>query len=121
MVDGDSSFESNQRSTMSFKNLLSLSGAFFCLVVVIPTRAAVVTGIVQCDANQNGTNDIGDVGLANVTVVVISQNHSFSNSTVTAADGSFSLQIPNFDPLAERQDPLSQSYMQTVDATTLPL
>jgi hypothetical protein len=97
-----------------------LSATLLCLTMATTARASVVSGIVQCDANQNGTNDIGDIGIANAMVVVVNQNHSFSNFTFTAADGSFSLQIPNFDPYFERQDPLSQVYEESVNAATLP-
>ena len=97
-----------------------LSAALLCLAAATPTRASIVSGVVQCDANQNGTNDVGDIGIANVTIIVVNENNTFSNSTVTAADGSYSLQIPNFSALGERQDPLSQVYEESVDAATLP-
>jgi hypothetical protein len=103
---------------MTIKTILSL--ALLCLTMTTTARASVVSGIIQCDANQNGTNDIGDIGIANVMVVVVNENHTFSNFTFTAADGSFSVQIPDFSALAERQDPLSQVYEESLDPSTLP-
>ena len=99
--------------------LLLLCASLFAALAVT-SKAATVSGFVLCDANQNGTNDIGDVGIPNVMVVVTNENGSFSNSTVTAGNGFFSLQIPNFDPLAERRDPLSQVYIETLNPATLP-
>ena len=97
-----------------------LSAALLCLTTATSARAALVTGVVRCDANHNLTNDVGDAGIAGVLVVVTNQTGTFFNSTFTAADGSFSLQIPNFDPLAEISDPLSQLYVETLHAVTLP-
>ena len=97
-----------------------LSAALLCVTTATTARAALVTGVVRCDANHNLTNDLGDVGIAGVLVVVTNQTGTFFNSTFTAVDGSFSLQIPNFDPLAEISDPLSQLYVETLHAVTLP-
>ncbi len=88
--------------------------------VLHSARADVVSGRVLCDANNNLTNDAGDLGLASVMVVVVSEAGGFSNSTVTLPDGSFSLTIPNFDALAYRRDPLSQSYIESLTPGTLP-
>ena len=97
-----------------------LSAALLCLSMAATARAALVTGVVQCDANRSLTNDVGDAGIGGVMVVVTSLAGGFSNSTFTAADGSFSVQIPNFDSLAERRDPLSQVYFETLVVATLP-
>jgi SdrD B-like domain len=102
------------------KIILLLICGLLLPALAVTSKAATVSGFVLCDANQNGTNDIGDVGIPNVMVVVTNENGSFSNSTVTAGNGFFSLQIPNFDPLAERQDPLSQVYIETLNPATLP-
>jgi hypothetical protein len=97
-----------------------LSAALLCLTTVTTAGAALVSGVVRCDADHNLTNDIGDAGIAGVLVVVTNQTGTFFNSAFTAANGSFSLQIPNFDPLAEISDPLSQLYVETLHAVTLP-
>src|SRR5690349_14058561 len=97
---------------------------FAALVFLSRTQtslAANVSGSVFCDANHDGVIDTNDAGLPNVLVVITNQNNSFSNATVTAADGSFSLTIPDFDPLAARRDPLSQVYVETLDASSLPI
>jgi hypothetical protein len=83
-------------------------------------RADVVTGRVLCDADNNQVIDPGDIGLAGVTVGIRSQGGSFTNFTVTGPDGSFSLEIPVFNDLANRQDPLSQIYVETIVPGTLP-
>ena len=73
------------------KNLTTL--LFAALVFLFRTQtslAANVSGSVSCDANHNGVIDPNDAGLLNVLVVITNQNNSFSNATVTAADGSFS-------------------------------
>lgn len=90
------------------------------LAAPFPSPAALLTGFVRCDANQNQTSDAADLPIANVRVTVVSQTGSFSKSVYTAANGSFSMQIPSFDPLAYRRDPLSQTYVETLDASTLP-
>jgi hypothetical protein len=102
------------------KLILLLSCGLLLPALAGTSKAATVTGFVLCDANQNRMFDTNDVGIPNVQIVVTNENGSFSNSTVTAANGFFSLQIPNFDPLAERRDPLSQVYVETLKAATLP-
>ena len=91
------------------------------LVFCPSARGDLITGQVLCDSNTNMIADAEDTGLAGVRVVIVSQSGGFSNSTVTAADGSFSLMIPPFDPLAARRDVLSQVYLETLDPSTLPL
>ncbi len=83
-------------------------------------RAAVVTGSVFCDANQDGILDNGDVAIPGVLVVITNQTGSFSNADVTATDGSFSIRIPNFSASAEVKDPLSQTYVETLSPLSLP-
>jgi hypothetical protein len=102
------------------KSILLLACSLLFPALVGTSTAATVSGFVLCDANQNGTNDTSDVGIPNVQIVVTNQTGSFSNSTVTAGNGFFSLQIPNFDPLAERLDPLSQVYVEVLNPATLP-
>ena len=103
--------------------LKAFSAAWVCLCYVCllhPARADVVTGRIMCDANKSMTANAGDAGMAGVMVVVVSEAGGFSNAAVTAADGSFRMTIPNFDPLAYRRDPLSQSYIETLTPSTLP-
>src|SRR3954466_8391891 len=92
-----------------------------CLFFASFTSAAVagtVTGFVFCDANNNQLIDSNDVPIAGVQVVVRGLIGTFSNSTVTAVNGSFSLEIPPFDPLALIRDPLSQTYVETLNPAT---
>jgi len=106
---------------MAMKKLrLILLNLSLCLFVATAARAALVTGFIQCDSNLNATNDPGDPGVANVLVTITNFTHSFSNSAVTAADGSFSIFIPDFSTVLERIDPLAQIYVETIDSTTLP-
>src|ERR1051325_2178851 len=91
-----------------------------CLVLLLPARADVVTGRILCDANTNMNADAGDPGLSGVMVVIVSEAGGFSNATVSTADGSFTMTIPNCDSLAYRRDPLSQSYIETLSSATLP-
>jgi hypothetical protein len=94
-----------------------------CAVSFFLTQTAIagtVSGFVFCDANGDQVIDSNDVPIAGVTVIVTGLVGTFSNSTVTGPDGSFSLQIPPFDPLALRLDPLSQTYVETLDTNTLP-
>jgi len=79
-----------------------------------------VHGHVYCDANGTGQLDSGDQPLAGVQVIVRQEYGSYSNSTVAASDGTFNVTIPNFDLNAYRRDPLSQTYVETVVASTLP-
>jgi hypothetical protein len=100
-----------------------LSTAWFCLCYIcllIPARGDLVSGRILCDANDNKMADVSDVGLAGVKVEMRSEAGGFSNSAVTLADGAFSMTIPNFDALAYRRDPLSQSYVESLTPTTLP-
>jgi hypothetical protein len=99
--------------------LLSASALLF-FALAGTARALNVTGFVFCDANQNGVIDAGDVGIPGVTVVFTNLISNFTNSAVTAADGSFSAAIPPFDPLPERRDPLAQIYGEGLDTNTLP-
>jgi hypothetical protein len=101
----------------------SAAALFFCfaLLSLAPVRAGEVVGRVLCDANNNLTNDEADLGMAGVMVVVVSEAGGFSNSTVTLANGSFSLTIPDFDAAAYRRDPLSQSYIESLTPSTLPV
>jgi hypothetical protein len=101
----------------------SLSTAGLCLFVaslLCSAHADVITGRILCDANKNMTADAGDAGVAGALVVIVSEAGGSSNAAITAADGSFSMTIPNFNASAYRQDPLSQSYIETVSASTLP-
>jgi hypothetical protein len=86
----------------------------------LTTKADLVTGRILCDANNSMTFDSGDKGIAGVLVTVRSEAGGFTNSTVSGSDGSFSLSIPNFDVLAYRRDPLSQSYVEWLSPDTLP-
>lgn len=97
-----------------------LSACLLWLVLPIASRAAFVSGFVRCDANQNQIADAGDVGIGNVLIIITNQSGGFSNFTHTAADGSFTVQIPDFSALAERQDPLSQVYVESLSFPTLP-
>ena len=103
------------------KFILLLTTGLFCLMLANTSMAALVSGLVLCDANRSLIFNTNDVGIPSVLVVITNQNGTFSNATFTAGDGSFSLQIPNFDPLAEVKDPLSQIYVETLAAATLPM
>ena len=92
-----------------------------CLLFLPMTaQAAFVSGFVRCDANQNQRADAGDMGIGNVLVIITNQSGGFSNFTRTAANGSFTVRIPDFSALAERQDPLSQVYVESLSFPTLP-
>jgi hypothetical protein len=95
---------------------LCLASGLLLMGVADVTRAATVSGFIQCDANQNGRFD--DIGIPGVRVVVVNLSHSFSNATITAADGSYSLMIPDFDP--DASNALSQIYGTTLNFSTLP-
>jgi hypothetical protein len=84
------------------------------------SQAGLILGHVFCDANANATIDAADQPVQGAHVVVTNEIGTFSTETETAVDGSFSLQIPNFDALAERRDPLSQTYIETIVFVTLP-
>jgi hypothetical protein len=104
---------------------MKLLRCFFCSCILlaaisIKTNAANVFGVVVCDADQNQVVDTNDIGIPGVLVVITNQSGSFSNSVVTGADGSFNIEIPNFDPLGEVQDPLSQVYVETLSPATVP-
>jgi hypothetical protein len=100
--------------------LAAAATALLTLTVAGNSRAGTVTGTVACDANNDNIIDSGDIGIPQVLVIVTNETGSFSNSDLTAADGSFKIHIPNFSALGERQDPLSQVYIETLDQTTLP-
>lgn len=99
---------------------LLLAAALSFLLLSDVSRAAIVNGTVFCDANQDGIIDTGDVGIPGVLVVITNENYSFSNSAVTIADGSFSIQIPNPSASAAAHDPLSQIFVETLDPASLP-
>ena len=102
------------------KNFYSLS--WTCLLsaaLVSAANASTITGSVFCDADQNQIIDSGDATISGVSVIVTNQNGTFSNSVVTAGDGSFSIHIPDFSASKETQDPLSQIYVETLDPNTL--
>jgi hypothetical protein len=92
------------------------------LIVSIPivSRAAIVTGSIFCDANHDGVLDNGDIAVAGITVVITNETGSFSNSAVSAGDGSFNIRIPDFSSLLEVQDPLAQIYIETLKPASLP-
>lgn len=93
-------------------SLLALSSA---------TRADVaVTGTVFCNANQSGVIDTNDVGVPGVLVVITNESGTFSNSAVTAFDGTFSILIPNPAPTPTVSGPSSQVFVETLDPTSLP-
>lgn len=95
------------------KLCLQLAVALSFLVLSTASRAAVVNGTVFCDANQDGIIDTGDVGIPGVLVVITNESSTFSNSAVTAPDGTFSIQIPN--PTAS-----PQVFVETLDPASLP-
>lgn len=99
---------------------LLLAAALFFVSLCSVSRAATVNGTVFCDANQDGIIDTGDPGIPGVLVVITNENNSFSNSAVTAADGSFSIQIPEPNSSAAVEDPLSQVFVETLDPASLP-
>jgi hypothetical protein len=99
---------------------LALATTLSFLALLTVSRAAVVSGTVFCDGNQNGIIDTGDVGIPGVLVVITNENNSFSNSDVTGPDGSFSVQIPNPSASAAARDPLSQIFVETLLPASLP-
>jgi hypothetical protein len=102
------------------KRCLLLGAALLFPSLPTVSHAAIVTGNIFCDANQNGVIDAGDPGVPGVVVVITNENYSFSNAAVTASDGSFSVQIPDFSALKEVSDPLSQIYVETLSSSSLP-
>jgi hypothetical protein len=84
-----------------------------------PTGKTMVTGLVQCAATYASTN-VAPIGLADVTVIITNLTSSFSNATVTAANGSFSLTIPSFNDILAIQSPLAQIYVEALAPSTLP-
>lgn len=100
--------------------LLATSVLLF-LAPASTSKAALVSGLVLCHPNQSPNISTNDTAIPSVRVIVTNQSGSFSNSTFTASDGSFGIEIPNFDPLAETRDPLSQVYVETLDFSTLPM
>lgn len=101
------------------KSGLLVAATLLFLALSSASRAATVNGTVFCDANQNGIIDTGDVGIPGVVVVITNQNNSFSNSAVTTADGSFSIEIPN-PPAPTAAIPSSQIFIETLEPTSLP-
>lgn len=112
-------FAGQPKSNMK-KYYLLLTSGLLCLTLANTSTAALVSGFVLCDANQSLTINTNDAGIPSVLVVVTNQSGTFSNATFTAGDGSFALQIPNFDPVAVVRDPLSQVYVETLASATLP-
>lgn len=102
------------------KLYLLLATASLTLSIQTVSRAAFVTGSIFCDANQDGVLDNGDIALQGITVVITNETGSFSNSAVSAADGSFKIHIPDFSSLLETQDPLAQVYIETLAPASLP-
>jgi len=103
--------------------MLKLLAAAICsLCVWLPyaAQAGTVTGRILCDADTNMVPDAADPGISGVRVTVVSEAGGFSNSTVSLPDGSFSMSLPDFDAFAYRQDPLSQSYVESLAPETLP-
>src|SRR5262249_38657014 len=55
---------------------------------IVDVPPAGISGFVYVDANKNGIKDANEQGIAGATVTV-SRNDGFSQSTTTAADGSY--------------------------------
>lgn len=102
------------------KLYLLLATASLILSIQTVSRAAIVTGSIFCDANQDGVLDNGDIAVAGVTVVITNETGSFSNCAVSAFDGSFNIHIPDFSAVLEVQDPLAQVYIETLAPASLP-
>jgi len=102
------------------KLYLLLATTSLAISIPVVSRAAIVTGSIFCDANQDGVLDTGDIAVPGITVVITNEIGSFSNGAVTASDGSFNIRIPNFDPILEIHDPLAQIYFEVVEPATLP-
>ena len=57
-----------------------------------------ISGHVFRDANQNGVQNPGEVGIAGVTVMLFDSNNHFITKTTTASDGSYQFNTAEFDP-----------------------
>lgn len=99
---------------------LQVAAIFLAFTLSFVSRAANVTGSIFCDANGDGILDTGDIAIPGVRVVITNQTGSFSNSAVSAVDGSFNISIPDFNPVLERLDPLSQVYVEGLAPASLP-
>ncbi|WP_206052172.1 T9SS type B sorting domain-containing protein, partial [Nonlabens xiamenensis] len=73
----------------------------------VPTLDGTVSGVVFNDANGNGVQDPGEAGLGGVSVDIVDSNGN-PQTVVTAADGSWTAQVPAGDTDID------------VDETTLP-
>jgi hypothetical protein len=67
-------------------------------------------GYVYCDANQNGQLDATDTPLAGVRVIARNTAGTVQESDVTDANGFYAIYLPH----------VTDSYVQTLDAATLP-
>ena len=99
---------------------LRVAAIFLALTLSSISRAANVTGSIFCDANGDGVLDTGDIAIPGVLVVITNETGSFSNSAVSAVDGSFNIRIPDFSSLLEVQDPLAQVYIEALAPGSLP-
>src|SRR5262249_15995518 len=102
--------KAHQHNT-TMKKLSILAASLLSLSAINFAHAWSATGFVFCDANQNQIIDVGDTPLANVEVVVTNTSGTFSNGAFTAADGSFTVELP--------QD-VVDTYIETLVASTLP-
>ena len=91
-----------RRSAYILLALLILACGAFTL------NAHSLVGHVFCDANANGVIDAADAPVQGALVVVTNFEQTFSNATMTAADGSFSIPLPpNSDLYGDYVDPAS--------------
>ena len=67
-------------------------------------------GSIFCDANQNGQIDVGDTPLPGIRINVGNTAGTFQASRLTDANGFYFITLPDVD----------DSYIQTLDASTLP-
>jgi hypothetical protein len=75
---------------------LSLSLAAFTLVgAALNAQAGLKVGAVFLDVNTNRVIDAGDTPVPGLLIVVTNFSGTFSNTATTAADGTFSLQLPD--------------------------
>lgn len=102
------------------KLYLLLATAALTISIPAVSRAAIVSGSIFCDANQDGILDNGDIAVQGITVVITNQTGSFSNRAVSAFDGSFNIHIPDFNALLETQNPLAQVYIETLEPASMP-
>jgi len=84
-----------------FITALTLAVTTFGLyMIVVPPDVALaapneINGIVYVDYDGNGTRGANDVGVAGVTVTAYDTNMALINNTVTLADGTYSLSVPD--------------------------